>query len=144
MGGLELWRAVPKGARELLPGGRCPLCGSTRVHRSHAHGTLERLLKVATPLRPFACSVCRWRGLRVPVQAQGSVVELPPLPPRRPRRRHRPVSDTTRGAITARAFAKAAERRRRMQFVVVALLAAASGGMLIYCQNGELPFLAGP
>jgi len=138
MGGLELWRAVPQGAREVIPGGKCPLCASNRVHRSRTRGGLEWLVRAATPLRPFACSVCRWRGFRVPVQAQGRAVELPPLPPRVPRRRHRSVADTARGSMTATAFARANERRRRMQLVVAALLAAASGGLLIYCQGGAL------
>src|SRR4051794_31587583 len=110
---MELWRAVPDGAHEVLPERKCPRCGETRTHRSRIRGATERFLRAFTPLRPFTCSACQWRGWRVPVASMGPPIELPPLANNRRR--------------TARADKRHAEhltgaeilqRRQRIQVVV--------------------------
>jgi DNA-directed RNA polymerase subunit RPC12/RpoP len=39
----------------------CPECGY-RVHRSHAKGFNERLVRVFTHYRSYRCNECGWRG----------------------------------------------------------------------------------
>jgi len=82
---IELWRAVPEGAHEILPDRKCPRCYSERTHRSRVRGPFEDLMKSVTPLRPFSCSGCQWRGWRVPVASTGPSVTLPPVPVNRRR-----------------------------------------------------------
>jgi hypothetical protein len=86
---MELWRAVPEGAHEILPDRKCPHCGAEKTHRSRIRGVMEGGLKAMTPLRPFTCSSCHWRGWRVPIASTGPKTELPPLPPGRRRRTSR-------------------------------------------------------
>ena len=74
---MELWPPVTNGAEQILKDRRCPACGSTRTHRSHAKGRWEGAKRALTPLRPFVCSDCRWRGWRVPIMEDP--VPLPPL-----------------------------------------------------------------
>lgn len=71
---------MPDGAKEVLPGERCPRCQGTRTHRSRIRGPAESFLRSFTPLRPFACSSCSWRGWRIPDSSVGPEVPLPPLP----------------------------------------------------------------
>src|SRR5689334_21405254 len=77
---MELWRSVPEGQKEAMPGGRCPRCTSKNVHRSRSRRGLEGALRTLTPLRAFKCGACHWRGLRVPVPDEGHEVLMPPLP----------------------------------------------------------------
>ena len=39
----------------------CPACGLS-VHRSHARGWKERLVRAVSPYRPYRCHDCGWRG----------------------------------------------------------------------------------
>ena len=48
----------------LQPGEKaCPKCGSSRVHRSHRRGFLERVLLPLLGRRPFRCADCEHRFL---------------------------------------------------------------------------------
>ena len=39
----------------------CPECGAS-VHRSHARGLTERLIRVVSSYRAYRCHECGWRG----------------------------------------------------------------------------------
>ncbi len=39
----------------------CPQCGHP-IHRSHARGFVEKLIRVATGYRVYRCHHCDWRG----------------------------------------------------------------------------------
>jgi predicted RNA-binding Zn-ribbon protein involved in translation (DUF1610 family) len=39
----------------------CPACGLS-VHRSHARGWKEKLVRAVSPYRPYRCHDCGWRG----------------------------------------------------------------------------------
>jgi hypothetical protein len=79
---------------------------------------LEGGLKALTPLRPFTCSACKWRGWRVPVASTGPAISLPPLPTdrRRTSRADRRHAEHLSGAEILR-------RKQRVQ-VVVAIICA--------------------
>lgn len=40
---------------------RCPGCGD-HLHRSHARGLDEKLVRLITPYRTYRCHTCGWRG----------------------------------------------------------------------------------
>jgi len=50
---------------ETATGPQCPRCGSRDVHRSRTR-LWERPLRTLSPLQPFRCYACRWRGWRRP------------------------------------------------------------------------------
>jgi UDP-GlcNAc:undecaprenyl-phosphate GlcNAc-1-phosphate transferase len=52
-------------ASESAPCGRC---SSRNVRRSRAHGTYERFRKLHSPLRPYRCNDCGWRGWLQPLE----------------------------------------------------------------------------
>jgi hypothetical protein len=122
--GLELWRTVPDGAREVLPGEKCPRCQGTRTRRSRARSLAERFLRTVTPLRPFACSACGWRGWRLPDTSVGPEVPLPPLPAGR--KFHRSSGSTQRQELALRII---------RQVIVAALVAFIAGNLFTRCQN---------
>jgi hypothetical protein len=47
---------------------RCPLCGSTNIHRSKRKGIAENVACRVTPIRPFRCNNCdrRMYALELP------------------------------------------------------------------------------
>jgi hypothetical protein len=131
---LELWKTVPDGAREMLPGGRCPRCSGIRTHRSRTRSILESLLRMFTPLRAFTCSTCQWRGWRVPVASQGPLLELPPLPPPKKKRR------VARTSIGKRIYSPSefARKQARRHVLLAILLALAAGATLGLCREEEV------
>ncbi|MGE3958365.1 MAG: hypothetical protein AB7H96_16755 [Vicinamibacterales bacterium] len=61
-----------------LPGAsglQCPRCASRDVHRSRTR-VWERPIRFLTPLLPFRCYACRWRGWRRPPHGRDSEPEL--------------------------------------------------------------------
>jgi len=42
----------------IVRSGKCPLCGSTNIHRSKRKGIAEQLACRFTPVRPFRCNDC--------------------------------------------------------------------------------------
>lgn len=40
---------------------KCPICGSTNIHRSKRRGIAERVACRVTPVRPFRCNNCEAR-----------------------------------------------------------------------------------
>ena len=129
---MELWKPVPDGAREIPPGGVCPMCRASNVHRSRAHNPLEAALRTLTPLRPFRCSNCRWRGWRIPSASQGPVHNLPPLPDRKHRRGGR-----TPSGRKIHSPGELIKRRARRHVLLAVMFAAMAGGALVYCQHEE-------
>lgn len=127
---VELWKPVPDGSREVPPGGLCPKCRSLHVHRSRTRSALERVLRAFTPLRPFRCTACAWRGWVVPVASQGPLRELPPLPSGRRRSHARTASG--RRISSPRELARARARRHVTLAMLLAGLATAS---MLYCQH---------
>ncbi len=126
----ELWRVVPDGLRETVPGDRCPVCNSNRVHRSRVRGGLEAWRRTFLPWRPFSCSACSWRGWVYPVPSEGPVVDLPVVPVSRRRKRPR----TARG----RPILSPVEQtrlRNRQRLVVVFFLAIAVSGSVVCMQT---------
>ena len=121
---LELWRTVPDGAREVLPGEKCPRCQGTRTRRSRARGLFEAGVRSFTPFRPFSCSACNWRGWRIPVSSVGPEVPLPPLP--EGRKRHRTSGTSQRRELVLRII---------RQVIVTAVLAFIAGNLLTRCQS---------
>ncbi len=43
----------------------CPNCGAD-AYRSHSRNFRESLVKSVSPLRPFRCHECGWRGFAAP------------------------------------------------------------------------------
>lgn len=37
---------------------KCPICGSTDIHRSRRRGIAEQIACRLTPVRPFRCNAC--------------------------------------------------------------------------------------
>ena len=127
---MELWRAVPDGAHEVLPDRKCPRCHAERTHRSRVVGPLEGLMKTLTPLRPFTCSGCHWRGWRIPTASTGPAVALPPLPPSH----RRSARASRRGESRAPASTLDTLRRRQSaQLGLTLLLALVAAAMMIRC-----------
>lgn len=132
---MELWRTVPEGAREMVPGGRCPRCASTNVHRSRTRGAFEVLLRSVTPFRAFKCASCRWRSWRVPRPSDGpaDAVALPPVTPERRSNHARGVYDRAGRRVLNPLEAR--RRRHVVQFVVATVLALLATG--VYIANQE-------
>lgn len=126
---LELWRAVPKGAHEILPERKCPACGSQQTHRSRVRTFAEKLGKAVTPLRPFTCTSCGWRGWRVPIASVGPLVELPPLAPLPARRHHKGKKKHLSGT-------EHAIRRGRIQIAMTVALGLTVALGVVRCQQG--------
>lgn len=123
---LELWRVVPDGLRETVNGGRCPKCGSRRLHRSRVRGTGELFLRAFSPWRPFSCNECHWRAWRYPESSDGPVLDLPAAPPVRRRKRARTA--TGRPMLSPVEIIRLRNRQRAVLVVFIAL--AASGTMV--------------
>ena len=123
---VELWRTVPEGSQEAFPGTGCPRCGSSRVHRSRARSGWARLLRAVSPLRPFRCSGCRWRGYRVPTISDGPEFALPPVQVPARKHRSRPGSKPVSAATLAR-------RRRLVQTAFALTLAVLVGLSAAMC-----------
>ncbi|MBN2201614.1 hypothetical protein JW777_06665 [bacterium] len=47
----------------------CPKCGEFALHRSHTQNAGEHLIKTFSPLRPYRCGACKWRGWRMKERA---------------------------------------------------------------------------
>jgi hypothetical protein len=43
----------------------CPKCGEFALHRSHTQNAGEHLMKTFSPMRPYRCGACKWRGWRM-------------------------------------------------------------------------------
>jgi hypothetical protein len=115
---------VPDGAKEVLPGERCPQCQGNRTHRSRVRGPAEQFLRSFTPLRPFSCSTCNWRGWRIPEASVGPDVPLPPLTDGR--RFHRSSGRSKKQQATIRII---------RQILVTAVVAWIAAMVFTRCQN---------
>lgn len=128
----ELWRTVPGGARESVPGGRCPKCAGSRVHRRRTRSAVDVAMRMFTPWRPFKCAGCLWHGWRVPVTSSGPSLELPKVvetPSRRNQRGHR----HSKHSLTA--VNDLARRRARWRVVSVVVLALMTSMAYTTCQQ---------
>jgi hypothetical protein len=122
---IELWRTVPDGAREAIPGDRCPRCGQMRVHRSRARNLAEKALRALTPFRSFTCASCHWRGWRVPVASVGPHVQLPSMPPSKRSRRSSIERKRDRRVLL-----------KQLTHVMIAIVAAlVAGSLFSRCQH---------
>jgi uncharacterized protein YlaI len=45
----------------IIRSNKCPICGSTDIHRSKRKGIAEQLACRVTPVRPFRCNDCQSR-----------------------------------------------------------------------------------
>jgi hypothetical protein len=127
---LELWRPVADGAHEILPDRKCPRCGAARTHRSRIRGFMEGTLKAVTPLRPFTCSSCHWRGWRVPVASSGPTIDLPPLSADRRR-----TTRADKRHIEHMSGAEIMRRKQRIQVVVAMIMAVLTGIIIMKCES---------
>ncbi len=84
---------------------------------------METSLKTVTPLRPFTCSSCHWRGWRVPIASTGPLTELPALPASDRRRTHR--ADRRHAEhLSGAEIASIKQRRQVVAAVAVAFIVA--------------------
>ena len=54
----------------------CGRCAGVNVHRSKVRGAFERFRKLHSPMRPFRCHDCGWRGWRLPLERATALGDL--------------------------------------------------------------------
>lgn len=90
----------------------------------------EGTMRAVTPLRPFSCSSCHWRGWRVPVASSGPTIDLPPLSSDRKR-----TSRSDKRHVDHLSGKQIMQRKQRVQIVGAMIIAAFVGFMTIKCQG---------
>jgi UDP-GlcNAc:undecaprenyl-phosphate GlcNAc-1-phosphate transferase len=64
------------GVTPLFEAEPCARCGGRNVHRTRVKGVYERFRKLHTPMRPFRCDDCSWRGWLLPLEHASSIDEI--------------------------------------------------------------------
>jgi hypothetical protein len=81
-----------------------------------------------TPLRPFRCSACQWRGWRIPLGTPAAPISPPGFVPE-PVAPQKPLQHT---------FEQLHRQRQRRQIAIVVILSVVVGASVTICQREHL------